>query len=224
MKEGNKGKAASNIDWELLLRKLKNLLLKDEKDPQLETLLEDETVWSQLPSDKALQWSEIAQAAGKHDLGLKVLESALTKDPDNIGLWEAKTKLLEFLLRRSSRSENFNDGSAVEDLATPFTSFRRMEKYLEIYMSIFKGKEDAFARQWADRQNRTHGYYPVRRPLTEKDVQDHLEGKQTYGIYLLHRDNTVSVAVIDADCDISLFKEGSVGTIATILSRRILTC
>ncbi|MBW1982936.1 MAG: DNA primase [Deltaproteobacteria bacterium] len=74
-------------------------------------------------------------------------------------------------------------------------------------MDLFSGREDCFARQWANRAEGKQGYVPVRRPMEEHDVEEHLSGKKTYGIYLLHADSTVKVAVIDVDMS-SRFRQG----------------
>ncbi|MBW2072982.1 MAG: hypothetical protein JRI89_17270, partial [Deltaproteobacteria bacterium] len=76
-----------------------------------------------------------------------------------------------------------------------------------LFMDLFSGREDCFARQWANRAEGKQGYVPVRRPMEEHDVEEHLSGKKTYGIYLLHADSTVKVAVIDVDMS-SRFRQG----------------
>ena len=82
-----------------------------------------------------------------------------------------------------------------------FSEFRAYEQGISKYMELFRGREDYFARQWMERsegETKT-GYYPVRRPLTDQDVQDHISGKYTYGIYILDKNEECSVGVIDCD-------------------------
>lgn len=84
-------------------------------------------------------------------------------------------------------------------IAEPFSQLRRQDEGLELFLRTFRGREDCFARQWADKKAGTQGYVPVRRPMEAADVLDHLRGHKTYGIYLLQQDSRVRLAVIDAD-------------------------
>ncbi|MEW6221291.1 MAG: CRISPR-associated primase-polymerase type A1 [Thermodesulfobacteriota bacterium] len=86
-----------------------------------------------------------------------------------------------------------------EAACRPFGGLRRPEARLAQYLELFQGREDAFARQWADRQRGEQGYAPVRRPLTLTDLEDHLAGRRTSGIYLLRADATVRSPVVDID-------------------------
>ena len=81
----------------------------------------------------------------------------------------------------------------------PFLELRREEKSLSLFMEIFQGRRDVFARQWVDAKSSSQGYAPIRRPFLPVDVRDHLKGKNTYGIYLMREDDTVMVGVIDVD-------------------------
>jgi hypothetical protein len=96
-----------------------------------------------------------------------------------------------------------------EGIATPFSAMRTREEVLERFLALFSGREDCFARQWADRGAGTQGYVPVRRPMSTTDVLDHISGRKTYGIYLLRHDSTVKTAVIDADL-VSRLRSGKV--------------
>lgn len=86
----------------------------------------------------------------------------------------------------------------------PFIELRREERLLNLYMDIFQGRRDVFARQWFDAGSSSQGYTPVRRPFLPADVRDHLKGKHTHGIYLMREDHTVMVGVIDVDLDKNL--------------------
>lgn len=97
--------------------------------------------------------------------------------------------------------------SAEEDFTQvegPFWAWRRREAAVARYMALFCGREDCFARQWVDRAKGTAGYVPVRRPLEAADIQEHLQGRKTYGIYLLQQDSRVRLGVIDADLSVAL--------------------
>jgi hypothetical protein len=105
------------------------------------------------------------------------------------------------------------------DIDAPFHSMRREEEQLGRFLHLFQGREDCFARQWADRGNATQGYSPVRRSMTAADVRDHVRGLRTYGIYLLQRDSRVRLAVVDADLA-SRFRTGALSARDRDLVRR----
>ncbi|WP_448377290.1 CRISPR-associated primase-polymerase type A1 [Fervidobacterium sp.] len=65
--------------------------------------------------------------------------------------------------------------------------------YIDKFISLFSGREDVFSIQTPE------GYYPVRRPLSVKDVIEHFSGKKTLGIYVLRSDDTVKFAAVDVD-------------------------
>jgi len=96
---------------------------------------------------------------------------------------------------------------------------RTREQGLERYLGLFRGREDCFARQWADRKAGTQGYVPVRRAMSADDVLDHVRGQRTYGIYLLQQDSRGRLAVIDADLA-SRFRTGSLTAAEKDLVRR----
>ena len=75
------------------------------------------------------------------------------------------------------------------------------------FLRWFGGRRDLYSRQWYDEHRRRSGYRPVREPLTENVVRQHLEGRITVGQYLLFPDATVSFAVIDLDVDASALAE-----------------
>ncbi|OCC14960.1 putative helicase [Dissulfuribacter thermophilus] len=85
------------------------------------------------------------------------------------------------------------------DELEPFFQVRKRNEDLRRYLEIFSGRQDVFARQWVDRKEGRTGYVPERRPMTIEDVSDHVNGKATYGIYLMRQDNTVKLGVIDID-------------------------
>lgn len=201
--------AKSKIDWDLVIRRLRTFMLEEKEFSKAERLIEKENVWQKLPPEKAVEWAEVAQAMGKHELSLRILEWVIRENPRYLPAWETKTKLLESLIARNSQESSSSDDLDLEPtfdalpkdgISKPFREFRTFASYIANYMNIFKGREDCFARQWVDRERGAQGYSPVRRPMAEQDVVDHLRGKHTYGIYLLHQDDTVSLGVIDVDC------------------------
>lgn len=96
-------------------------------------------------------------------------------------------------------STDFWGDDEAEDLGEPFVQMRKEDAAVRLYMEIFRGRPDVFARQWYDEEADTQGYVPVRRPMLASDVQDHLKGNRTYGIYLLDQDSRAWVGVIDVD-------------------------
>ena len=81
----------------------------------------------------------------------------------------------------------------------PFAGLRREEEEIRLFLRLFRGREDAFARQWHNRGEGRQGYVPVRRPMQPADVREHLAGRRTYGIYLLNSEDMVWTGVIDMD-------------------------
>lgn len=78
-----------------------------------------------------------------------------------------------------------------------------LEEQVKLLANIFKGRTDAFAIQRPD-----GSYICIKRPLTVNDYNDHVLGKTTLGIYLIHPENdTVNFTAIDLDSkDTSLLK------------------
>ncbi|MDD3619858.1 MAG: CRISPR-associated primase-polymerase type A1 [Desulfobulbaceae bacterium] len=89
------------------------------------------------------------------------------------------------------------DGFA--SIAAPFAELQKEESDIRLFMHLFRGRDDAFARQWVNREEDRCGYVPVRRPLMAGDIRDHLAGRKTYGIYLLDGNSMVHTGVIDVD-------------------------
>ena len=91
------------------------------------------------------------------------------------------------------------------------------------YKSLFRGREDVYARLWQNKNTLKSGYSPVCKnewvsglcqkfkvkctdcpnrelsPLTDLVIQNHLEGKFTIGIYPLLKDDTCHLLAIDFD-------------------------
>jgi hypothetical protein len=220
-----------------VLDRLERLIARD-PDAQLpRDLLARESLWKKLPADQALRWAVLAQAAGLMEVSLEVLEWVTERHPDHAPAREARLDLLETLGRSEGgarlearpgkgpgiRNEDpaidgpvpAHGGGAPEPsereesgIGEPFHAMRREEERLDRFLSLFRGREDCFARQWADRKAGNQGYIPVRRPMTAADVRDHVRGVRTYGIYLLQRDSHVRLAVVDADLA-ARFRAGS---------------
>src|SRR3989344_4012166 len=83
------------------------------------------------------------------------------------------------------------------------------QERVELFMSLFKGRTDVFARRWEKWNGGVSGYAPVYTdqdkesyvPLTNDWVEKHLIGTATLGVYPLLKDNTSNFIVADFDGD-----------------------
>ena len=61
--------------------------------------------------------------------------------------------------------------------------------------SFFKGRKNAFAEQ-----NGKGEYRPLKKGMGDADIKNHLEGKNSYGVYPIEpKDNTSWLTLIDID-------------------------
>ncbi len=78
---------------------------------------------------------------------------------------------------------------------------------LSVFRSLFRGRDDVFARYWHSSQNGKAGYAPAKfhtgeyAPLTDEVILSHLRGDSLIGIYPLQKNNTTHVLVVDFDGD-----------------------
>jgi hypothetical protein len=76
---------------------------------------------------------------------------------------------------------------------------------IALFRSLFRGREDIYARYWQSPTKEKSGYSPVYRlnkqseRLTDQVILSHLIGEQTIGIYPLLPDNTTYFLTIDFD-------------------------
>lgn len=75
-----------------------------------------------------------------------------------------------------------------------------------LFFSIFKGRDNNFARQWIDETGR-RGFSPSDQHLGIEEIKKHLDGKETLGLYMLNEKNQVSLSVIDIDIDQKILLE-----------------
>lgn len=188
----------NRVDYDLLIRRLESAIGDEKGRERVKNLITRSSIWTDFPPEQAVKWAEIAAAVGETGIARTVLEYVTNRHPDCIAAWKARCDLLD--KPQVTSEEKF-------DLDDSFDRYRNLERGLSKYMEIFRGREDCFARQWVDRNSGNYGYGPVRRPMTEQDVMDHLKGRRTYGIYLLQKDGQVRIGVIDADC--RLLKDGA---------------
>lgn len=201
-------------DFALLLNRLERLVLLGRNPEKVKVCLRRDAVWKKLSPDQAMIWSRLAQISGLQDVALEVLDWLNRTESDYIPAWQARMDLLQTLGRLEEAAQiqascprmlqdqppkRQETGAAGEEVEGPFVRRHREEEVLSRYLEYFRGRGECFARQWADKEAGTQGYVPVRRPMEAQDVLEHIQGRKTYGIYLLQEDNRVSLAVVDAD-------------------------
>ena len=212
-------------DFRLLLARLQNASLDDSGRAFVRQALDNSSFLGHLDGEDLLQVASIAQQHGLIAESLAILERLTGSFPENNKGWDHYLSTLDLLGNREEfvrvlaraaevlpedmlrkwrgpqqRGSGLDQDTESEKRVTePFTALRREEENVSLYLRLFRGREDAFARQWADRREERQGYVPVRRAMQTKDVRDHLAGHRTYGIYLLTGDSMVHTGVIDVD-------------------------
>lgn len=207
-------------DFNLITTRLKQMALQGEKTEKCRLILGKQTVRRLLDVRQLQEWSEAALIIGSVDLALELLTEATERFPDDPEAWRKRHDVLR-RLQRSDQAESVRARAlalhpALEkhlaapvlrdhpeetqpEVDDPFVRHREQEEGIALYLQCFQGREDVFARQWADKEKGTQGYMPVRRAMTGTDVLDHIKGRKTFGMYLLRSDSRVWTAVIDID-------------------------
>lgn len=233
MNEQNSGASRAGktlLDFRLIPARLEEEILDGKNPAKCRAILNREDVWTKLDTEMQLKWARLAQMAGEVELALKVLAHINRTSPETADSWNERLELLSILgrgeelarvlaasrkylgkkhygmwhgLREKAAAEEDKDISAA---LTPFARLRERQEAVKRYLDLFSGREDCFARQWVNKAEVKQGYVPVRRPMEEQDIEDHLAGKKTLGIYLLRSDSTVKTAVIDVDISTDLRK------------------
>ena len=217
------GQGKENPDFRLLIQRLQNAIIHGKDREKCLKLLGRHDIWTRLEAKMQLQWANLAQMIGEVELALQVLSHINKTTPEMKEAWSRRIELLSLLGRKqelvrvSAEAREFCGEDRFESLGLtgietsiaenldpdkelePFLRLKQREELLDLFLDLFSGREDCFARQWADKSEGTQGYVPVRRPMQPGDVEEHLSGKKTYGIYLLRSDSTVKVAVLDVD-------------------------
>lgn len=211
-------------DFNLMTARLKQMALRGDNPDKCVSTLENNAIRERLDPDQLRQWSEAAMIMGRVDLALDILSWTNEHHPGDALAWKDRYELLQ-RLNRLDQAEAVRAKAVLthpglkekleparptsqdepgQEIGEPFTRFREHQELHELFLDYFQGREDVFARQWADKAKDTQGYVPVRRPITLEDIVDHIKGRRTYGIYLLREDSTVKAAVIDMDLNKSL--------------------
>lgn len=99
-----------------------------------------------------------------------------------------------FTLTKDNYFKNiFENNNNNEIIKAEFTSTT-----VSLLFSLFSGREGVYARQWKNNEGHT-GYIPVREPLNESTIKNHLNGNMTIGIYQHRLDSTVNWICFDVD-------------------------
>jgi superfamily II DNA or RNA helicase len=139
-----------------------------------------------------------------------------------LGIAEARIPADE-ISARESESEMIDQQSVGKVLPPGINSNSVPSEKIRLYMSLFKGRDDVYAKRWESKQKEKLGYSPsclnewrsgvCAKPkgacagcahkayaaLDEKVIQDHLLGKVVAGIYPLRLDETCWFLAIDFD-------------------------
>lgn len=185
-------------NFRLLLERMTSLVMSGRDMDKQIRVLKKPAIWKKLDPDQALEWSRLAQIAGETGVALEMLEHIHDVAPQFKEGWKEHFQLLLYLEQRSEamkvraraikhlpeiKDELSEAGDASlqeedmeEQVEDPFAKMKRTEELLRLYMELFQGRENCFARQWAEKENNRQGYVPVRRPMGMEDVRDHIKG------------------------------------------------
>jgi hypothetical protein len=209
-------------DLKLVIRRIEEEVLGGGEPVKLRAVLARENLWVDAVCEDRLELARLSQAAGEIDSALRILEGVTRDFPSLAAPWLALLDLLAILGERGRlasvlssargaigeeeyqrRARDAGRAPAVpvdaDAVTSPFETLRSRQESLARFMGLFSGREDCFARQWANRAEGKSGYVPERRPLSPAELEEHLAGRKTYGIYLLQADARVRTAVLDAD-------------------------
>lgn len=218
----------SKADYSLLIKRVRESLLNaEESTTDIRTILNNRDVWEKLDPLHMAEWAALSQMAGEITLALDIYGHLTRSAPQFEQGWIEYLELLSLLNRRDELSAQvarakhhipkelltgwnnlINSGDARSDkgaiapdaaASSPFESMILKRELMEHFLILFSGREEIFARQWADRSENKAGYVPVRCAMTLAHLEEHLSGLKTYGIYLLKSDSRVKCGVIDAD-------------------------
>jgi len=92
------------------------------------------------------------------------------------------------------QSVNFNEFENIDLMNEEVINQTKCSKIV----SLFSGREGIYARELIDSKGKIF-YLPVKEPLKEEQIKNHLKGEVTLAIYTTRIDNTVTFLVIDID-------------------------
>lgn len=205
--------------YELFLARLLQSPMDESGTDFVRKALDSQKLLLSLDEESLLQVTTTAQQHGLVKEAGRVFEHTHTIFPRCEKAWQQHIEMLSILGERKKIVQimargaacigkpltltdviyDLENSSGEETVTAPFKELRREEEQIELFMRIFRGKKDAFARQWVSRQEEKQGYVPVHRPMQATDISEHLEGRKTYGIYLLDEESIVYTGVLDLD-------------------------
>ncbi|MDP2645311.1 MAG: CRISPR-associated primase-polymerase type A1 [Desulfobacterales bacterium] len=216
--------SAGAPDLTLVLARLEKAILRGEEPAKVRNALGNDALWRRAPAEIMLKRARLAQMAGEAEIALSVLEVIHADKPEAVDAWTAHIDLLSILddrthlaqvlasarphigeeeyhawIRGLKPGKNIDPDADVAAATMPFEKLHRDRELVNNYLKLFSGREDCFARQWVDQNENRQGYVPVHRAMEYQDVEDHLSGRRTYGIYLLTGAGNVNTAVMDVD-------------------------
>lgn len=174
----------------------------------------------------------------KYDLLLNE-NSRLTEENNRL---KAQLGITEFDPSKNNITEIFTEKPIPDDESTKSASFLNLNNTsdsiskIKLFMSLFKGRDDVYAKRWENKKKATSGYSPVclnqwevglcgkpKIPCTkctnklyaaldEHAIEDHLRGRIVAGIYPMLPDETCYFLAMDFDeadwqIDISMVRE-----------------
>ncbi|MEJ5359428.1 MAG: CRISPR-associated primase-polymerase type A1 [Desulfobacterales bacterium] len=223
-------------DLRLLLSRLEEDFFQRGTSETIIRVLQREDLRRQATAEDLLRLARLAQMAGEIETARGLLEDLVRREPRFPEGWDDLLELLWILgerrdlarllpaarsflgeekyrlwLTRLGPGEKPRPNLREEEgeAGSPFVELAERRQALERYLRLFSGREDCFARQWADRAEGKSGYVPERRPFGFAELEEHLAGRKTYGIYLLQSDAKVRTALIDMDLA-ARFRQGKV--------------
>jgi len=109
-----------------------------------------------------------------------------------------KAKRFADIAYKVTKDKYFLDIFAEKEKEFSIEQIRYDELTINLLYNLFNGREGVYAKQWKDQKGNS-GYIPVREPLSEKVIKNHLQGNITIGIYQLRMDSTINWMVFDID-------------------------
>src|ERR1035437_9729613 len=139
-------------------------------------------------------------------------------EQENVRLREENARLRRLLAVHSipiPQLPTENPPTKTVEPAPPVDKEERARQRIALFRSVFRGREDVYARRWENADGR-HGYMPAvvkdwkainesraehRKflPLTSAVIEDHLLGKETIGVYAVLPDETCWFLAADFD-------------------------
>ncbi|MDY0132209.1 MAG: CRISPR-associated primase-polymerase type A1 [Desulforegulaceae bacterium] len=206
-----------NADYTLLSKKLENKIIEGGDKKEIERILKNNSILSDLDEEMLIKWSELARMNCSIDAAEKIYNFTHNKFPKNFTAFENHIEMLSILNEKEkllkitalAKQNGFKTTSAffqieektneIEQSFYPLENLRKNQELIKYYFSLFKGRTDVFARQWHSKEKQQQGYVPVRQILTEDEIESHISGRESLGIYILNSDNSVNLGVIDID-------------------------